>query len=151
MFGACPCLLLFSYFTHTSTSACLFYMREHCLPPALISFTFSSSCCRSRHLFFSFKSQFYLVSPSFTLVIGWTVQSYPFLYPFFCLSCKFQGLHVCVALRIGNLLWSQGGYGFGFVSQVFLNSSAGRFNWLLKLSLLGMQNWYQMDGRGGNQ
>lgn len=78
MFGACPCLLLFSYFTHTSTSACLFYMREHCLPPVLISFTLSSSCCRSRDLFFSFKSQFYLVSPSFTLVIGWTVQCYPF-------------------------------------------------------------------------
>ena len=34
----------------------------------------------------------------------------------------------------------QGGYGFVFVSRVFLNSSAGRFDWLLKLSLPGTQD-----------
>lgn len=62
------------------------------------------------------------------------------LFFFFFYHASSEGLHVCVALRIGNLLWGQGGYGLVFVSRLFLNSLAGRLDWLLKLSLPGVQD-----------
>jgi hypothetical protein len=116
-------------------------MHEHCLPPALISFTFSSTALQESGSIFLFVQ--IAILPYLTLVhlchrLDDAVLS-PLDHFFFCHASS-EGLRVCVALWIGKLLWSQGGYGLFFVSRVFVNSSAGRFNWILKLSLPGMQD-----------
>lgn len=64
----------------------------------------------------------------------------PFGSLFFCLSCKFRRLARLRGIADWKSFVGQGGYGFVFVSRVFLNSSAGRLDWLLKLSLPGTQD-----------
>lgn len=145
-------IVFFFYPLHLEPRHACFPCMSICLPPAFISLTFSP-CCRRRDLFFSsFKSQFYLASSWVASVLGWTIQCYPPLdHFFFCLSCKFRRLARLRGIADWKSFVGQGGYGFVFVSRVFLNSSAGRLDWLLKLSLPGTQDWYRMDGRGGNQ
>lgn len=135
-------MLLFSSLTPTSSNpACLFSMHEHCLPPALISFTFSSTALQESGSIFLFVQ--IAILPYLTLVhlchrLDDAVLS-PLDHFFFVMQVP-KACGFAWHCGLENFCGAKAAMVFFFVSGVFVNSSAGRFNWILKLSLPGMQD-----------